>query len=555
MSSFNPSQLQGQQVYNIKSSAPQPNLSYNVMKFQSQKFSLDSLVPPVHMVRDLPKARRPHDAAEDASAETEEGANGKEKEKMDPTKVAPFGNAVKNRQNLFKKKTRSYVFAREPDADDSAPRKPRRDPDRFPWILSDFDSTTQYTGNVEAIAESTYMMLAVKDDTLELIPVSKWYKFMHKPKYRTLTLEEADEMLKLQGKRRLDTWVMHKKEKEESVEEKLNSSPTSVGGTSAPVKEEKSRLKKLLAGDDEPLRRQPRASRPRDDDAAELDFEEQKSDDEDLLFGIEDEEEAKEAIKRQYGKHGKRSGFIDDDDDDDEEDDDMGESGKGIAAAGKDLRKALKKADQVDDVYHSDEANPYLSEDDESEDEEQKVEDVKKEPSAEDTPINSSSTAAAIGASKLKRRKDGDPLSGPGKKLKREGSASPMTSPEHSTMMGKRKATMTKSPLHPGTATGGPARNLGSPALPAGSTSPPYSSSPNTAGRSAMGTKRKGAASSDDEKLEKHEQISHHIRRHLQDHLRCDRRLLWDDLKLQVLETLHNPSLLMPESVLPLHRH
>lgn len=70
----------------------------------------------------------------------------------------------------------------------------------------------------------------------------------------------------------------------------------------------------------------------RDDDAAELDFEEEFADDEDMMLFGENEEEAKDAMQRQYGKHGKRSGFLDEDDDDDDDDEDRGRKGKSAVA-------------------------------------------------------------------------------------------------------------------------------------------------------------------------------------------------------------------------------
>ncbi|KND03684.1 uncharacterized protein SPPG_01151 [Spizellomyces punctatus DAOM BR117] len=422
------------------------------MKFQTQKFDLESLVPPVRMVREVPKPRKP--VEEPTSTEPSEAAN---KEKMDPTKVAPFGNAVKNRQNLFKKKTKSYIYARDPD-DDNSPRRPRRDPDRFPWILSDFDGSQQYTGNVEGMPESSYLMLAVR------------------PKYRTLTAEEADEMMKLQSRKRLDTWLMHKAPKEEDAAIAPDSQP----------KEEKGWIKKILEGEgDEKNGRARRPRSQRDDDAGELDYEEEFADDEELLFGIEDEEEAKEAIKRQYGKHGKRSGFLDDEDDEDEEEHDTRKK-KGV---GKDLRKALRKADQADDVYHSDEANPYLSDEEESDEEEANSEDVevKTEPGTED-------------AAKQKKRKDGESHGiavGLGKKIKREDSISPSASPEHILMDKKKAKSSAKSPSHLGSS-GRATSSVGR----AASTSPLHGSSPAGAGRSVTGKKRKGPGS-DDEKVEK----------------------------------------------------
>lgn len=157
------SNVTGNPVFNgrkltVVSSAPTGDITHNVMKVLDPKFNLKSLVPPVRMVRDKPELRK---KPEEASS-TDAAANGKDK--LDPSKVAPYGGAMKNRQNLFKKRTKIYTFSLAPDADadSSAPRKPKRDPDRFPYILSDFEGTQQYTGNLEGGQDTTYMMFVMQ---------------------------------------------------------------------------------------------------------------------------------------------------------------------------------------------------------------------------------------------------------------------------------------------------------------------------------------------------------------------------------------------------------
>ncbi|KAJ3023983.1 hypothetical protein HKX48_008597 [Thoreauomyces humboldtii] len=478
-------------VYTLLSSAPQDPITHNIMRIPDPKFNLDTMIPPVRMVREKPEPRRRREdpaAAAQAGDGTikPEGAEGDVapadgKEKPDTTKIAPFGNAIKTRQKRFHKKTKIYTLSRDPSLvhgpNGPPPKKYKRDPDRHPYVLSDFEGTTQYSGQVQGQTDSTYMAFVVQGGTLKAVPISKWYKFMPQAKYRTYTAEEAAEMMKKQSRKRLDTWVMHRKNKtEDGAAVNVKEEPTDVK-----PKEEKAYMKKLLGTDGQDMVRDGRDRK--DDDAAELDFEAGFSDDEDIRFGMEDEEDEKEAKNRQYGKHGKRSGFMDDDDADD--DDERGEQqrSKSSSAVGKKLKNALKKVDQADEVDLPDEENPYNSEmvAEDSDDDEPEPEDpdVKLEPG-------------------VKRKADGETPGGlaPGmiKKLKGDGGVSPaMSSPEYSATIGRKKKP-TRSPMHPGAMSSSP---LGR----AGSSSPASGNSP--MGSSKLGKKRKGAASSDDERSDK----------------------------------------------------
>ncbi|KAI8919004.1 hypothetical protein DFJ77DRAFT_259212 [Powellomyces hirtus] len=363
MDPFSPSADGASKSYSLVAATPQPPLTHNVMRVADEKFDLKKMVAPIRMVREKPEPRRrreePAEADEGGDAAKTEGADGKAadgKEKLDTTTVAPWGNAVRNRQKRFQKKTKIYTLSRDPTADDNpdGPQQRRyvRDPDKYPYLLSDFESTTQYTGELHG-QDDSYMLFAVQGDQLKAIPVAKWYKFQPKPKYRTLSAEEAAEMMKKQSRKRLDTWVMHKKPKTEAE------ASVKVEGAETEPKEEKAYMQKLL-GVQEPQRRGRDARDRKDDDAAEMDFEEEFADDEDIRFGMEDEEDEKEARNRQYGSLGKRSGFLDDEDVDEEEREEKQRS-KAELAVGKKLKRALKKTDQADEIHQSEEENPYIS--------------------------------------------------------------------------------------------------------------------------------------------------------------------------------------------------
>ncbi|KAJ3190047.1 hypothetical protein HDU85_000338 [Gaertneriomyces sp. JEL0708] len=434
------------------------NKSYHIMRVMNSKFDLKSFIPPVRLTRELPKPREKFGRNnQEAATNGNGGGNGsgvaggsgtgtagaqatttsstsniQGKEKLDPTQIAPFGNAVRNRQNLFKKKTRTAIYGRLEDDDGKEPRRGRKDPDKFPWLLSDFDGSQQYVGNVEYMPNVRYMMMIRKGDEYKMMPVQKLYKFQPKPKYRTLTTEEADELLKQSARKRLDTWIMHQKREQEEVQ----------SATDVDKKPTKAWAQKILEdGKANPARR---SNQRANDGGEELDFEEEFADDEDVQFGIEDEEEQKEAVKRQYGSLAKRSGFLDDGDEDDELlDESARTAGRTI---GKQLKKVLRKVNEDgNDVYHSDEDNPYASEESDEEDE---TENVKKEADTEEAVV---APAKRKGSDSARSSARGSPLISPehmgafGKRLKSSGS--PAISPLHAAALGMPKKSA-RSPAH-----------------------------------------------------------------------------------------------------------
>ncbi|KAJ3139539.1 Steroid 5 alpha-reductase 3 [Geranomyces variabilis] len=462
-------------TYSIIGTTPQPPITHNVMRVADERFNLAKLVAPIRMVREKPEPRRkPGDAAAEAGAEGGSDVKGEGdgkttktgKEKLDTATVAPYGNAVRNRVKRFQKKTKIYTLSRDPNVDDvdegPSQRRYRRDPDKHPYVLSDFEATTQWTGTLHGQSDS-YMLLAVQGDQLKALPVAKWYKFQQKPKYKTYTAEEAATMMKKQSRRRLDTWVMHKQAKAEGE--------SAAKDDDVPVKQEKSYMKKLL-GLEEPMGRGRDARDRVDDDAAEMDYEEEFADDEDIRFGMENEEDEKEAKNRQYGKLAKRQNFDEEEEDEDEREEKLKARAKHVEQ--KKLKRALKKVDQLDEVMQSDEENPYISDVGSSDDDEKPEEpEIKVEGGL--------------------KRKEGEIHGIPSGRVKDllgpRGDVSPaMTSPEYSAIVGKKRLTSPKHSSHMGS-------------VRAGSSSPAAGSSP-MAGGAGKGKKRKGPGS-DDERSEK----------------------------------------------------
>ena len=158
-----------------------PDIDYHhVMKIPSQKFDINTLKPPVTLCRHKPEAKPD-----------------------EPKSVNPF-----------KKKTKAFFLGRDDDdvsiengGDGSFVK---HDPDKHPWVLADDENQT-YFGNVEGSQQSNYVLLVSAVDGFNVIPSSKWYKFMPKVNYRTLTTEEAENRMKkaLKAESRAERWLMH----------------------------------------------------------------------------------------------------------------------------------------------------------------------------------------------------------------------------------------------------------------------------------------------------------------------------------------------------------
>jgi hypothetical protein len=62
---------------------------------------------------------------------------------------------------------------------------------------------------------SNYVFFSFAENGFRVLPCSKWYRLSQKPKYATLTLEEAEESLSkrsaMRGMKGQDRWMMHKK--------------------------------------------------------------------------------------------------------------------------------------------------------------------------------------------------------------------------------------------------------------------------------------------------------------------------------------------------------
>jgi hypothetical protein len=211
-----------------------------------------------------------------------------------------------NSKKAFKRK----VFSRG---------KEEKDPDKLPWILSDLSNDAKsFSGSRQEAQSSMYALFVFSQDGFKVIPVDKRYKFVPRMKRQKLTTEEAEEKIGSFMHKPTDRWMLRSQK---------DSKPQEVQVKKKSKKKEKE----------------------------EMDYEEEFADDEEVDFGIEDRDEAREASKRQYGRAGKHALLGEDDSDFEDED-------KKVTRMEKAITKALTKIEK-NDMYDGlfEDSNPYIS--------------------------------------------------------------------------------------------------------------------------------------------------------------------------------------------------
>ncbi|KAJ2111003.1 transcription factor IIF subunit tfg1 [Coemansia sp. S142-1] len=436
-----PVDTRGSVEYTLVSST-RPARTHNVMRLLTPKaVDLQTFTPPVKLRRRnkeyyrLKNKKRNEEKA--AALETEEGkkrdADGglmevdggeakkedspiplymaKEKPKIDINLIADRGGARSNKRNLFKKKTKQVFFADE--------EKRRLDIEEArPWVLEDDDEKEVWTGSLEGGQSSAYVLFVLTDDGFKVVPVDRWYKFTPKLKYKTLTLDEAEEELsRVHKSEAQDRWIMHKR----MVRLDVNAdgkAPAGPGGSErgqggGGTQSSRSKLVEREIDDDmgfdddddeddDEGGAKGKAPKKRGNESGrrvggeDFDFEMEFDDDEelgDVQFEFNEEEATQKKEQRQLA-----SGPGYGSEEEEEEDGDAAGNGKSSAKS-VDLRKLLRKREGRDEYKSDDEnANPYLTPSDSDSDEEEEEENPDKKPEPEKP--EDAAAAAASGSAK-----------------------------------------------------------------------------------------------------------------------------------------------------------
>lgn len=288
--------------------------------------------------------------------------------------IAPDGGGRARRNNMRRKTRQLKVL------DENA--KKLRFEEFYPWVMEDYDGYNTWVGSYEAGNSDSYVLFCVEDDgSFTMIPADKVYKFTARNKYATLTIEEAEKRMdKKSGE--VPRWLMkhlddigttttrydRTKRKLQSVANN-NSIAAAVGG-----------------GEEE--------EEHDDNSEIELDFDEEFADDEEapIIDGNEQEnKESEQRIKREM-LQANAMGLRDDEEVPDGGEDDLFNDKK-IDVEGERIKKALQKTELAALYSDDDEINPYLSESDlENEQDDKKDDTENKDKSASPSKSNTNSS-------------------------------------------------------------------------------------------------------------------------------------------------------------------
>ncbi|KAG0206718.1 hypothetical protein BGX28_001863 [Mortierella sp. GBA30] len=293
--------------------------------------------------------------------------------------IAPYGGGVRNKQMLFKKRTKQVYLANEEE-------RKKKEIESAPWVLEDYDGQNTWTGQLEGGQQANYYLFVFSDDGFKVVRADKWYKFNPKIQYATLTAEEAEEQYQKAQKQQSsgNRWLMRSKNKRQRENGEEGADEDIEGEQLITVDHEDE------AGYDEDEARDRKRKRTKHGDVDEMDFDEIWQDDEEMpaeMPGFEDD--AKDDPRKKYGQ------AVDSDEEEEDEEDKsrLNETGKAI-------KKALLKLEKNKVYADDDDKDPYASDQDSSDsdlDEIDKEKDVKKE---EDQAMPSQDQAKAKGKGK-----------------------------------------------------------------------------------------------------------------------------------------------------------
>lgn len=264
----------------------------------------------------------------------------KEKEKEETIAlIAPHGNGQSQKRNAFKKKTQQVFHHNEDE------RRLRYE-EFFPWHIEDFDNKNTWVGNLEgALSDGTYAMFVMREQSFQMVPIDKWYKFTQRNVFKTLSIEEAEDLMK--KKTKPSRWFMEMTQKLEGE----------------PVKSEEGEMPMQRSGMKTVVHERLKGPKKEFRDADELDFDEIFEDDEEAPIVDGDEEEDKTAKNRMKREYLEANFFDTKNEKEWEEEQREEEKLKELSKkGGRKVKKYLKNVEK-NHTYDTDDsdANPYLS--------------------------------------------------------------------------------------------------------------------------------------------------------------------------------------------------
>ena len=243
----------------------------------------DPRLPPAHrmVVRDEPTPMDPAEAAEFERARQLK-ADKEAQKALDQAQIAPVARANEPKPKPNNKKEKPTAFyGRNSDAQKKESKIHYEE--TWPWHLEDAEGKAGvWVGSYIASLSDLNVALVIDGARFRMIPLERHYKFDEKPKFDTLSLDDAEKMM--YEVKEIKRWVMKAKDQELMEREKNETRQFLRGPTRVKMESATSRM----------------ASRTERQDDFELDMsgDEFQDDDEAPNFERDDDEDAKEAKDR-----------------------------------------------------------------------------------------------------------------------------------------------------------------------------------------------------------------------------------------------------------------
>lgn len=279
------------------------NLRHHAMKLQTKPdasgqpvainpYDPTQFTPPVRLHRRYPRDKQQNADLSDIGS----GLDDKEREALSVKRaerqaereanqalIAPsMSDAKKVQRNKNQKKVQDVYYD---DRNPASQKKMRlRYEEGRPWHLEDFDGKNVWVGSYEEPLSETNVMLVVEQGGFRMVPVEKWYKFQQTGKVAAMDIEEVEKHMAKKFKD--PRWFLN----------------TQAGNEEARRQAlmEARAMQRRKQSDDNDVKFND-GPREFDADVDEIDFEhndEFQDDDEGMLFGPENDEEAKDAEQR-----------------------------------------------------------------------------------------------------------------------------------------------------------------------------------------------------------------------------------------------------------------
>lgn len=117
-----------------------------------------------------------------------------------------------------KQEERGVSFYRTPRSVQEKKQMDLRYEEALPWHIEDADGKNVWVGSyVAPMSETHVCLVATHDGKFAMVPIEKWYKFVAKPNFETMKLEEAEALAKQSNG--VSRWVMQNREKQAKQKE------------------------------------------------------------------------------------------------------------------------------------------------------------------------------------------------------------------------------------------------------------------------------------------------------------------------------------------------